>query len=398
MHFLLLINLLINAQLSEGDSLFFWQAVWQQVNENYVEIQPIPYNQAQKIWQQIKSEVAQKASEPTQKDSILYAHIKKMIYDLPDDYSRFLPPNFYKSLLPREGPEAKKDTINAGLTMKVVNQKLMVVRVVPSSPAESLGIQVGDEVLKVNQYRFSDGISLRRIEEFLWIPEGDYLVLIIKRQGLVLPKVFVIRYRTYRSDSNMDYEMLDGQILYLKVWHFFRQDFGSEMRKVDSLNPKGIIIDLRDNVGGYVGGADNFLGYWFNQGDSVCVLKERGINYTLKISNNDPIFQNIPTVILVNNKTASAAEIAASAFQDYRRAILIGEKTFGKGTSYKTIDLPRGAALLITAAYWFTPLGRKLDKIGLQPDIFIKADTDDLISGRGAQFQKALEILREKIK
>jgi carboxyl-terminal processing protease len=392
MNTLILLTLFFTSSITKEDSLFFWQEVWQKVNEQYVEIDPISYQTAKKIWQEIKIEIEKR---PTKKDSILYAKIGQMIVDLPDDYSYFIAPG----KLPIA---SKQDTnsIDAGFRVNIISQNIIVTRVVPSSPADRAGLIVGDTIIKINGRRLVDGLTIWRIEQMLKIKKDEEIVLLVKRSDRILPQIFILHYHQYAFGS-FEIQMLEDSILFLKVWNFEKCGLANLRQVLEkiSLKPKGIILDLRDNPGGIIAEALILLSCWLEKEQNFCFFNRRGQKFPGLVSIDKPtIFKKIPTVILVNHRTGSAAEIVAGALQDYKLAILIGEKTYGKGTACDVFTLSNGAVLVLTMAYWLTPNGRQIEKIGLQPEIIIEADEDDLNLGKGKQFQKALEILKEMIK
>lgn len=393
MQFIILLGLIYSGPLTSQDSLFFWKEVWQCVEENYVEINAIPKTQADEIWQKIQTEVAE---NPAQKDSILWKNIKKMIADLPDDYSCFIPPG---QSLPKF--EKDKRRVWAGLNVKVINGELIVTRVISNSPADKAGIKVGDNILKINGRRFIDGLPITTIEEIFQIAEDEQVILVIKRELIFLPIVFILKASDY-AVGNLEYEILDNNILYLRIWDFCQLSNVYLKQILEKINfiPQGIILDLRDNPGGLIIEVVPLLSCWLKSGQLYYILNKRGENIGIVIPENNklPIFQNVPTIVLVNSKTGSAAEIVVGALRDNQKAKIVGEKTFGKGSAYQVYELTNGAKLILTRVYWFTPNGWRIDKNGIKPDIFIKADEQDLITGRGVQFQKALEILKEMIK
>jgi carboxyl-terminal processing protease len=157
-------------------------------------------------------------------------------------------------------------------------------------------------------------------------------------------------------------------------------------------NVKGVILDLRDNGGGYITAAQDVAGLWLK---NKLVVSERTNGKTTDelTSGNDPILSGIPTVVLVNGNTASASEIVAGALQDYKVATLVGEKTFGKGTVQKMLDLGGGTRLKVTVARWYTPNGKNIDKAGITPNQTIKLTAGDVNSGKDPQMTAARQHL-----
>ena len=153
-------------------------------------------------------------------------------------------------------------------------------------------------------------------------------------------------------------------------------------------NVKGVILDLRDNGGGYITAAQDVAGLWLKD---KLVVSERtnGVTTDELKSGGDPVLAGIPTVVLVNGNTASASEIVSGALQDYKVATLIGEKTFGKGTVQKVLDLGAGTKLKVTVARWFTPNGKNIDKQGITPGQTVTLSASDANAGRDPQMAAA---------
>lgn len=151
---------------------------------------------------------------------------------------------------------------------------------------------------------------------------------------------------------------------------------------------KGVIVDLRGNGGGLLTAAQDVAGIWLN--NQVVVSERTNGKVTDELhSGDDPVLDGVPTVVLVNSSTASASEIVSGALQDYHMATLIGEKTFGKGSVQKLIDLPNGAVLKVTVAKWYTPDGKNIDKQGITPDKKVTLTAKDATTGRDPQMDAA---------
>ena len=162
-------------------------------------------------------------------------------------------------------------------------------------------------------------------------------------------------------------------------------------------NPKGLILDLRDNPGGYLDAAVNLAG-WFLKSDSVVVTEEFGSGeiqtYT---SYGNSLFKDLPVVILINGGSASASEILAGALKDLKGVKLIGEKSFGKGTVQQLETLKDGSMVKITVAHWRMPGGELIDKNGINPDFEVKISEEDLTADRDPQLDKAVEVIKGEI-
>ncbi|HUC96528.1 MAG TPA: S41 family peptidase, partial [Candidatus Saccharimonadales bacterium] len=155
---------------------------------------------------------------------------------------------------------------------------------------------------------------------------------------------------------------------------------------------KAVIVDLRDNGGGFVNAATDVAGLWLNNKVVVTERKGSSIIDTLR-TGDDAILENIPTAVLVNGNTASASEIVAGALQDYHVAKLVGDKTFGKGSVQELISLAGGAQLKVTIAKWYTPNGKNISKEGITPDVSVSLTQTDVNNGTDPQLAAAMKLL-----
>lgn len=173
----------------------------------------------------------------------------------------------------------------------------------------------------------------------------------------------------------------------------FDQDSGDLARKAAQdfkiQGVRGVIVDLRDNGGGYVTAAQAVGGLWLDDKLLFTTKDSAGNSQNVSTNGGEPILAGIKTVVLVNGGTASASEIVAGALQEYELAMVIGEKTFGKGTEQQVIDLPDGRKLKVTIARWYTPKGKNITKEGIAPTTTVSLGTDDVNAGRDPQMDAA---------
>ena len=173
--------------------------------------------------------------------------------------------------------------------------------------------------------------------------------------------------------------------------------FYSTLLKASESRAQGIVLDLRNDPGGYLEVAVNIAGWWLNKGDTVVSEKNRdGIKKVLKADGNAAL-NKIPTVVLVNEGSASAAEILAGALHDQLKIKLIGKKTFGKGTVQTLENLSDGSVVKITIANWVLPSGLIIDKNGIEPDIKVDISDDDAKNKKDPQLDKALSVIKELV-
>jgi carboxyl-terminal processing protease len=241
------------------------------------------------------------------------------------------------------------------------------------------------------------GIDPELVRRKVLGPAGAPVVLTIAREGeaetfdVTLTRATVVL-------KSVNYEMLDGQIAYVEVTTF-GDDTTSELKKaltdLMAQNPKGLILDLRNNGGGYLITAIEVVSQFI--GDNQVIMYEQFGDGSRETYNALPggLALDVPMVVLVNEGSASASEITAGALQDYGRAQLVGVTTYGKGSvqTWNELDNNQGA-VRVTIARWLTPKERLIHEVGLTPDVVVEITDEDVDAGRDPQLEKAIELLK----
>ena len=184
---------------------------------------------------------------------------------------------------------------------------------------------------------------------------------------------------------------INGKIGILTVSRFNDDTVSAARKAAREFIDRGVtkvIVDLRNNPGGTVDSAQGLLGLWLN--DQVVLTERRG-SETVKTLNStgSPILENMQTVVLINENSASASEITAGALRDYGKAKLVGKKSYGKGSVQVVLDLSSGSQLKVTEARWYTPKGKNIDKEGIKPDVEVELTADDVKNDKDPQLEKA---------
>ena len=293
-----------------------------------------------------------------------------------------------------EAAEFQKDLSGelsgVGAEIGVRNGQPTVLRVIDDSPASRAGLQKNDVFVSVNDESMN-GKNAAEVAEKVRGDTGTTVKIVMKRGDTT--KDYTIT-RAQVSDPSVRWNVSDG-IGTMTIARFDDQT-GALARKAAqeflSQNVKGIIVDLRDNGGGYLTAAQAVAGLWLN--NQVVVTEKTGdiVVDTVK-SDNNAILANTKTVVLTNGNTASASEIVAGALQEYGKATLVGEKTYGKGTVQKIINLSGGRVLKVTAARWFTPKGKNITKEGITPDKSVTSTKEDANNGKDPQLEAAFGTL-----
>jgi carboxyl-terminal processing protease len=277
-----------------------------------------------------------------------------------------------------------------GAEIGVRKDRPTIVRILTGNPAEKAGLRAGDVILAVND-ESTDGWTSEKTAMAVR-GEVDTTVKLVIGRGSE-QKEFTVTRATVDNPS-VSSSVQDG-VGVLSILRFDDQTGTLAKKAAEAFkrqNVKGVILDLRDNGGGYITAAQDVAGLWLK---NKLVVSERTNGKTTDelTSGNDPILSGIPTVVLVNGNTASASEIVAGALQDYKVATLVGEKTFGKGTVQKMLDLGGGTRLKVTVARWYTPNGKNIDKAGITPNQTIKLTAGDVNSGKDPQMTAARQHL-----
>ena len=323
-----------------------------------------------------------------------------MVAGLGDPYTLYLPPsqnNLFQSQL-----QGNFGGIGAELNVK--NGVLTIVAPLQDSPSAKAGLKAQDVILKIDGQKV-EGLPLDDAVNKIRGPKGSSVTLNIARAGTDAPFDVAVQRDTITVKS-VKTERIGAakNVAYIKL-----NQFGSDTTELfrqalkDTATADGIVIDLRDDPGGYLQGAADDIGMLLPA--TVTSDKQKLVQKVAVVERfrdgkeqNDPagtesVVPTKPIVVLVNGGSASASEIFSGAMRDYNRAKLVGTKTFGKGSAQEVVPLSNGGAVKVTVAKWFTPLGTGIDGKGLEPDVKVELPKDVSPSSSDVQVAKALEIL-----
>ncbi|HLB95293.1 MAG TPA: S41 family peptidase [Patescibacteria group bacterium] len=319
---------------------------------------------------------------------LVYGAIKGMVEALDDPYSSFLAPEDNKRFL--EDLSGGIEGIGAELAEE--EGKIVVVAPLEESPAMRAGLKARDIILQVNDEDTS-AMPLEQAIDKIRGPAGTEVKLLINRSDFTVPQEFKIR-REKIVIASVKWEMR-GNIGLIKITQF-GEDTSELTQKaateIAAKNPRAVILDLRNNPGGYLDSSIDVASLFVSEGQVI--VKEQykdghieELKTTLK-----PKLADEKIIVLINEGSASAAEIVAGALRDLRGAILIGKATFGKGTVQELADLDSASFLRITVAKWLTPQGKVIDQEGIKPEIEVDRTEADIAAGRDPQLDKALDL------
>lgn len=283
-----------------------------------------------------------------------------------------------------------------GVSLGEKSGSAYVVEVYPNTPAKKVGIKAGDVFVSIDgvtRAKWTTDEVVKRVRG----KEGTKVKIAMKRPGKSKPIAFVVK-RAMIDFPNITGKTY-GDIGYVRMASFnakSAQELRAQIEKQQKKGAKGLILDLRDNPGGLLSSAVDVTSLFLKDGVVVRVEArgEEPVEYRASRSK----VTDLPLVVLLNGNSASASEITGGALQDTRRAVLIGEKSFGKGSVQSIEELSEGGAIKFTSAHYLTPKGRAIDGKGLQPDIKVKMDHQKQADPKAdVQLQRALEYLRDRM-
>jgi carboxyl-terminal processing protease len=348
------------------DFSLFWEA-WNLLNDKYVD--------TTKLNQQ----------------KMIYGAISGMVKSIGDPFSSFMDPEEAQKF----SQQLQGTFEGIGVEIGMKNDILTVISPLSGSPAEKAGLKAGDKILKVGDKLTTD-MTIDEAVNSIRGPKGTDISLTILHEKSDTPiEVKITRDQINVKSVNLEWK--DNGIAVIKISEF-GDDTVSGMNQVASQvvsqKAKGVILDLRNNPGGYLEAAVDVSSKFIPAGKVVVSEEERGGGKKEYDARGGDILSSIPVVVLVNSGSASASEITAGALRDDLGAQLIGKKTFGKGSVQELEKLSGGSNLRVTIARWLTPNGDYIMEKGIDPTIDVDLTDADYNSNRDPQMDKALEVLK----
>ena len=348
----------------------FWES-WQLVHENYVD-------------------------QPLDDTKLMRGAIQGMLASLGDSHTLYMNPQDYS---------AANSTLagayeGIGAYVDTTGDYLKIVSPIPGSPAEKAGLRPGDLIVGIDGKDMT-GINPEVARQSVLGPAGTTVTLSIRRGDKDAVPFDVKVTRAKIAIPSAQGKMLDNGLGYVQITTFGENttsELRSTLKDLMAQKPKGLIIDLRNNGGGYLNTAIEVVSEFVDKGAVVYEKYGNG-----KLDEHDVIpggqATQIPLVVLINEGTASASEITAGALQDYGRAKLVGVTSYGKGSVQNWIPLSNDqGAVAITIAKWLTPNKRTIDHVGLTPEVVVKMTDADYTAGRDPQLQAAIQTLLDMLK
>ncbi|MDD5083359.1 MAG: S41 family peptidase [Candidatus Moranbacteria bacterium] len=347
-----------------------------------------------KSWDLLKDKYVDRAKLDA--NEMMYGAIKGMLASTGDPYTTFFDPKENKEF--QEEMTGSFQGIGAEIGMK--DNVLTIVAPLDDSPAQKAGLQAGDKILKIDDVTTMD-MDLNKAVSLIRGEKGTEVKLTIFRNGSDEQTKEVSVKRDVISVKSVKTEVRDDGIAVIKVSRFgddTAEAFNQAIADVAAKKSRGLILDLRNNPGGYLDAAVSMASLMLPE-DKVVVMEEnsKGDRKKMYAKGGDKV-SGIETVVLINEGSASASEILAGALQDNRANVtLIGKKSFGKGSVQELVPVTKDTSVKITVARWLTPNGKQINHEGIAPSVDIEISEDDRKAQKDPQFDKAVEVLQEKM-
>ncbi len=343
-------------------SLLFPHFAWADASKVYEKLETLS---------KVLSYVEANYIEEVKPEEILDNAIKGLVANL-DPHTAYMPPENFREM--RVDTKGEFGGLGIEITMK--DDQLTVITPIDDTPADRAGVKAGDKIKKIDGAS-TKGMSLLDAIKKLRGPRGSTCTLTLDRQGTKDSFDVILRRETIRLASVAS-ELIENQYGYLRI-KSFQERTGRELekqlaeldKKAGKDGVKGILLDLRNNPGGLLDQAIRVADLFVESGVIVSTIGRKGSFQEVEIAHKEGTHKTVPTIVLVNEGTASASEIVAGALQDHGKAVILGTQTFGKGSVQTIIDLGDGSGLKLTIARYYTPKGRSIQALGIAPDIVV---------------------------
>ncbi|MBI4004739.1 S41 family peptidase [Candidatus Roizmanbacteria bacterium] len=371
----------VSKQVKDIDFQLFWDA-WDKVEKKFID---------------------KKKLDP---QKMYYGAIKGMVASLEDPYTFFLTPEENKQS--KDDLNGKFEGIGAQLGLK--NNRIVIIAPLKNSPAEQAGVRAGDYVNKVDDVS-TKGWTLPQAVSKIRGEKGTKVTLTLEQDGKE-KVVSIVRDQIVVSSVETSYETKKGcvesckKVAYLKLNQFGEHTNTEWDKAVTEISDRysreeiaGMVLDLRDNPGGYLDSAVYLASEFLPQGKLVVKQESTTSENRQYYSQRSGKLRDIPLAVILNKGSASASEILSGALRDYKRAKLVGEKSFGKGSVQEALDLKAGAGLHVTVAKWILPNGDWINSKGIEPEIKIEnqlKDGNTMTKEEDTQLNKAIEVVLAK--
>lgn len=350
-------------------------------------LQDVDFNLLWEVWNIAKERYLE---QPVLDTQLFYGALSGIVASLGDPYSAFLEPETTKKF--NEDLSGMFDGIGAEIGIR--SEQLVIIAPLPDTPAALSGLKSRDRILAIDG-EDTQGMPLDIAVSKIRGEKDTTVVLTILSDGQEESREVPIVRGTINVKS-VRWEARDDGIMYVRIIYFNEttlESFEEVLRKIAEHNARAVVLDLRNNPGGFLEVAVKLASEWIDPGQVVVFQEFRGGEREAFEAYGQPRLKGTPTVVLINDGSASASEIVAGALRDHKAATLVGEQSFGKGSVQNYERLRGGSSIKITVAHWLTPSGDIINEEGIEPDFAVELTREDVENEKDPQLEKAVEIL-----
>jgi len=341
------------------------------------------------VLEKIKQEYVDEVDQADVMDSAINGVLQSL-----DPYSAYMSPELFKSMQTESRGEFGGLGIEIGMEAGVVK----VIAPIADTPAAKAGIKAGDYIVRINNEQVQ-GKTLMEAVKLMRGPVGTSIELTIRRKNLKKPLTFNIQRQIIEVQSVESKVLGDKKnIGYIKLKSFNEnsdKQLINLVKKYEKQNIKGYIIDLRNNPGGLLNQAVTITDFFLEEGEIVSTKGRRASETRKFFARTGDGVKGKPVIVLINNGSASASEIFAGALKDHKRAIILGENSYGKGSVQSIIPLKNGGGIRLTISKYYLPSGKSISEVGVSPDIVIEEEKQfELDSDKDNQLNYAIKLFQ----
>ena len=345
------------------------------------------------LFSEVLDKINKEYVEDVDQSKAMDAAINGVLQSL-DPYSAYMSPEMLDSMKTETSGEFGGLGIEVGMEAGVVK----IISPIEDSPASRAGIKAGDYIVKINSIQVQ-GKSLTDAVEIMRGPVGSDIEITVRRRGVKKALIFNITREVIKVQS-VKSKLFDKKVGYIRLTQFNENSSGQIKDKIQKLkkekNLNGYILDLRNNPGGLLSQAIKISDFFLESGEIVSTKSRKKSENTKKFARKGDIINGKPLIILINYGSASASEIVAGALKDHKRAIIVGENSYGKGSVQSIIPLKNKGAIRLTISKYYLPSGKSISEVGVTPDIEILEESENfrINTATDNQLNFALKLLK----
>ena len=326
------------------------------------------------LFGEVLEKINEEYVDDVNKSKSMDAAINGLLQSL-DPYSSYMTPESFESMQTETSGKFGGLGIEVGMESGVVK----VISPIDNTPASKAGIKAGDYIVKINGVQVQ-GKSLMEAVELMRGPVGSGIEITVRRRGVKKSLIFDITREIIQVQS-VKSELIDNNIGYIRLTSFNENSSYQIKKKISKLNknqdPKGYILDLRNNPGGLLSQAIKISDFFLENGEIVSTKSRQSSENRKWFAKKGDLINGKALIVLINYGSASASEIVAGALKDHKRAIIIGENSYGKGSVQSIIPLKNRGAIRLTIAKYYLPSGKSISEVGVTPDIVVLEETEN---------------------